>query len=164
MSVERQLEFTILSFIESTSGYRAGERKRGLDCPEGRTSLPDGNLEILLFAPFVAALSEALVRLEGVGGIKEGVRSSLVVTWTQGRGNKIAHRGLGRGRGIERLEGEVLGGGRGFEFLLTSQSSGKIFFSPLLTWPWLVDGGRIHVKFILSFSGHGSWPIMAPGK
>lgn len=112
MSVERQLEFTILSFIESTSGYRAGERKRGLDCPEGRTSLPDGNLEILLFAPFVAALSEALVRLEGVGGIKEGVRSSLVVTWTQGRGNKIAHRGLGRGRGIERLEGEV-GSGRG---------------------------------------------------
>lgn len=112
MSVERQLEFTILSFIESTSGYRAGERKRGLDYPEGRTSLPDGNLEILLFAPFVAALSEALVRLEGVGGIKEGVRSSLVVTWTQGRGNKIAHRGLGRGRGIERLEGEV-GSGRG---------------------------------------------------
>lgn len=116
---KRELEFTILSFIDIDIGIQGGRTETRVRLPRrkattGRTSLPDGNLEILLFAPFVplSALSEALGRLEGVGGIKEGVHrssSSLVVTWAQGRGNKIeAHRG-GRAEGQK----ESVEGGRG---------------------------------------------------
>lgn len=92
-------------------------------------------MEILLFAPFGGGIERGFGAPRGCRRDQGRGSSSLVVTRTQGRGNKIeAHwrRGEGDGMAERGGEGEIGsswgGGWRGFEFLLTSRSSGKVLF------------------------------------